>query len=73
MNKKSCIIAMLKFSQKGGSAARTLHGLFLCPDMIPAAQPRALVVMANASPFEDFSNGKWAAVFHACTLKNSKK
>ena len=62
------IFAMLKYKSLGSSSARTLHGLFLCP-YDKAVQPRATVIMAVASPVMCFSNGKWAAVFHAPLLK----
>jgi len=54
----------------GSSAARNLHGLFLCPATIPAVQPREPIVMVGSNPAMDFDNGKWAAVFHARMSKN---
>jgi len=68
------MFAMQKFISNMGSTARIFHcGLFLCPHTIYGSSPREIVVMAISRPmFEDFCNGKWAAVFsclHAKIIK----
>ena len=69
--KKSINIAVTKFSSsKGSSAAHSRYGLFLCPDMIPAVQPRNIVVMAMLNPYlRILSAGSGLPFFYAHKTK----
>lgn len=57
------VLQCLSIYSLGSRAARTLHGLFLCPATIPVAQPRGTVVMAVSSPAMCLDSGKWATAF----------